>query len=222
MDKLSQIKLCRFCNTRVADGLMGYTCSVCYRKSMFERLPAGEKFKALLEVVPKRYVDAEISHLPTALQGVFTQDIYNGVLLWGTPGSGKTYALAALAKKYVSEGYTVERVHYEMLCLKLRDTFNPNAEKTEWQIIEPLLNADKLFIEDVGASRRIGNQESDHSVRTFLVLIDMRMERCLPTFITSNKSVENIGQSFDSRISDRLTMFHVFAMKGESKRQNES
>jgi len=218
MDKPSQIKVCGICNTRVADGLMGYSCSVCYRKSMFEKLPAGEKFKALLEVVPKRYAGAEISHLPKSLQAVFMKEIDDGVLLWGTPGSGKTYALASLAKKYVSEGYTVARIHYEMLCLKLRDTFNPNAKKTEWQILEPLLNIDKLFIEDVGASHRLGKQESDHSVRTFLVLLDMRMERCLPTFITSNKSVENIGESFDNRISDRLTLFNVFAMKAESKR----
>jgi len=186
---------------------------------MIERMPKSEQMKHLMEVVPKRFIEAELNHLPKTLQDVFNKDIDDGVLLWGTPGSGKSYALAALAKKYVMDGFDVSRIHYEMLCLRLRDTFNPNAKLTEWQIIEPLLNCQKLFIEDVGASRRIGNQESDHSVRTFLVLLDMRIERCLPTFVTSNKSVESLSESFDERVGDRLTLFNVFAMKNKSKRR---
>ena len=181
-------------------------------------MPRSELIKQIMEAVPKRYIEAEVSDLPEPLQKTFNRDIDNGVMLWGTPGTGKTYAMAALAKKFIVSGFNVHRIHYEMFCLQLRDTFNSNAKCTEWQIIEPLLNTDKLFIEDVGAARRLGNQESDHSVRTLLVLLDMRMERCLPTFITSNKSIENIGESFDGRIADRLSLFDVFAMKGKSKR----
>ncbi len=193
-------------------------CLVCYRKIGFSKLPDDEKQKAILEIVPERYLQAKISDLPLKMQQLFNGEIDNGVFLWGTTGSGKTYALSALAKKYVTEGYAVTRLHYELLCLKLRDTFNSKATQTEWQVIEPLLNCDKLFIEDAGASRSLGNQESDHSVRTFTILLDIRLEHCRPTFISSNKSLENISKSFDERVGDRLKLFDILNMDGESKR----
>lgn len=139
-------------------------------------------------------------------------------MLWGTPGSGKTYAMAALAKSYIASGFIVRREHWEMLCLKLRDTFNPSAKQTEWQIIEPLVNCDKLFLEDIGTSKRMETKESDFSVRTLQVLIDIRMEHCRSTFVTTNKSIETLSASFDERIADRLRTFEVFQMKAASKR----
>ncbi len=192
---------------------------VCQRKILFDNLPLDEKRKYLLEVVPERYIGAEIEHLKSGLQNEFAAENNTGILLWGEPGRGKTYAMCALIKKYMAEGFRVQRVHYEQLCLQLRDTFNPKATQTEWGIIEPSLNCDKLFIEDVGTSKSIGQQESDFSLRTFIVLLDMRLERLRPTFITSNKSVENLGKSFDERVGDRLRMFKVFKLSGESLRK---
>jgi len=191
---------------------------VCYRRGQFNSLPAEEQRQHLLDVVPARYIDADMNDLRPALQKAFNADNDTGMLLWGEPGRGKTYAMAVLTKKYMSEGYLVRRSYYEELCLRLRDTFNPKATQTEWNLIEPLLNCDKLFIEDVGTTKSVGKQESDFSLKTFLLLLDMRMERLRPTFITSNKSVENLGKSFDQRVSDRLRMFQVFKMSGESLR----
>lgn len=185
----------------------------------YDKLPPAEQRKLHLEVVPERYISAEISHLSKALQQKLKPETDTGILLWGATGVGKTYALAALAKLHNSEGYVVHREHYEVLCLKLRDTFNPKATQTEWSIIEPLLNCDKLYIEDVGSGKNIGKMESDFSLRTFLVLLDMRLEHCRPTFITSNKSVENLTSSFDERIGDRLRTFQVFKLGGQSKRK---
>jgi len=172
----------------------------------------------LLNDIPKRYIKAKISDLSDGLAQKLKTDTDSGVLLWGSPGIGKTYAMAALMRYEIANGFTVSRIHYEELCLKLRDTFNPNATQTEWQIIQPLLQCDKLFIEDVGTTKSIGAKESDFSRKTFLVLIDLRLERCLPTYITSNKSVENLAHSFDARIGDRLRMYEVLELKGKSKR----
>lgn len=191
-------------------------CSVCERKIRFEQLPPEQQELQYLTIVPELYMNAEIAHLKPALQKAFSKDIDSGVLLWGTPGSGKTYAMSALAKKYISEGFISQRIHYEILCLKLRDTFNTTI--TEWSIIEPLLNCDKLFVEDVGVTRSIGKAETDFSRKTFQVLLDIRLEHLKPTFITTNKSVENLGDSFDERISDRLRTFEVFQMKDKSRR----
>lgn len=217
--KPSTIKGCGVCKARPANGLNGLVCLPCYRKMEFEKLPPEQKRARWLDTVPERYVVAELEDLPEKLQAVFREDIDDGVFLWGSPGAGKTYAMAALAKRYIADGFTVRRTHYEMLCLQIRDTYNPKATQTEWGMIEPLLNCDKLFIEDVGVSRRVGKEESDHSTRTLQVLIDMRLEHCRPTFVTSNKSIESLSQSFDERIGDRLRLFHIFRMTSPSKRQ---
>ena len=216
-------KVCEKCKSRIADGLLGLLCHICQRKIQYESLPPDEKRKLQLEVVPERYIDAEITDLSAALQKEVKGETNTGILLWGAAGVGKTYTLSALARRHISQGYIVKRIHYEVMCLKLRDTFNPKATQTEWSIIEPILNCDKLYIEDVGTGKSIGKAESDFSLRTFLVLLDMRMECCRPTFITSNKSVENLSDSFDSRVGDRLRTFQVIKLGGKSKRKtNES
>ena len=63
---------------------------------------------------------------------------------------------------------------------------------------------DKLFIEDVGTTVSLDKQESDFSLRTFLVLLDQRLEACQPTFVTTNKALEQLGRCFDDRIASRL------------------
>lgn len=186
---------------------------------MFDQMPPEEKERLLLSIVPERYIKAEVKDFAPAMQKKLLLENDTGFLLWGAAGVGKTHAMAALAKKYIPEGWNVRRVHYELLCLQLRDTFNPRAVQTEWSIIEPLLNCDKLFIEDVGTTRSIGAIETDFSRRTFLVLLDMRLEHCRQTFITSNKSPENLGDSFDERVGDRLRTFQVLRLTGKSKRR---
>ncbi len=217
--KQSPIRICEICDIRLADGLLGRMCQVCYRQMEFEKLPSEEQKRVLLAVIPEKYIVAELEHLSAKLRTVLTKEMDVGVLLWGATGIGKTYAMTALAKQHITEGYLVERIHYEMLCLQLRDTFNPKATQTEWSIIEPLLNCDKLYIEDVGTTKSIGQQESDFSLRTFLILLDIRMEHCRPTYITSNKSVENLTSSFDERVGDRLKTFNVFNLGTKSKRK---
>lgn len=197
---------------------MGRICHVCYGQIRFEALPPEQQKQELLAVIPERFIMAELDHLGKNLQTILSKPPETGVFLWGAAGVGKTYALCAIAKSLISAGYHVQRIHYELLCLKLRDTFKPTGKQSEWGVIEPLLECDMLFIEDVGATRGIESKETDFSLRTLLVLLDIRMEHCKPTYISTNKSVENIAKSFDSRIGDRLRTFTIIKMSGESKR----
>jgi hypothetical protein len=216
--KPSKYKICLECNKREVIDIAGPFCAVCSRKKIINTLPEDEKTKHFMTVIPKRYINASLTYLPKAITVSLETELDTGVLLWGSAGVGKTYAMSAMAKHFMAEGYDVNRIHYETLCLQLRDTFNKQATQTEWTIIEPLLNCDILVIEDVGTSKSVGIQESDFSLRTFLLLLDIRLEHCRPTYITSNKSVENLAKSFDERIGDRLRTFLVIRMEGKSKR----
>lgn len=213
------IKLCGMCKKRPADSLAGLLCSVCYRKIEFEKLPVDQQRRQILSVVPERYIDATINQLPVKLRSKVSGEATEGIFMWGATGTGKTYTMAALASKFITAGFICQRLHYEMLCLKLRDTFNPKAVQTELQIIEPFLECDMLFIEDVGTTKSMGHLESDFSLRVFYILLDIRLEHMRPTYITSNKSLENLTKSFDERIGDRLKTFVIINLGTKSRRE---
>ena len=214
----SKFKPCEICETRDADGLLGRVCHVCQNKVRFARLPAEQQLKELLVAIPARYVAAKMENVPEAITKDNPLDIDSGLLLWGGVGTGKTYTMAAFAKHFIEEGFTVKREHYDMLCLKLRDTYNPATTTTEYGFLSPYLECDKLFIEDVGTGKSIGKKETDFSTKVFYLLLEIRLENMKPTFITSNKSLENLAKNFDGRIGDRLRMFKIYKLTGKSKR----
>lgn len=175
----------------------------------------------LEDVIPPRYRQARRDDLSAALVEVFDRlPDDRGLFLWGTPGTGKTHATAAFAKDFYAAGWNVARITYEMLCLRIRDTFKAGSKETEFDVISSLVAADKLIVEDVGTTVSAGSQETDFSLRTFLVLLDQRLEHCRATFVTSNKSIEDIRASFDDRVASRLMQAcEVLHLKGEDRRQ---
>ncbi|MBN1508747.1 MAG: hypothetical protein JW955_18000 [Sedimentisphaerales bacterium] len=72
----------------------------------------------------------------------------------------------------------------------------------------------------MGTTVRWDKQESDFSLRTFLVLLDQRLEACRPTFITTNKPLEQLGESFDDRTASRLIQAcRIVKLEGRDRRQ---
>jgi len=171
-------------------------------------------------LIPTLFQEARIEHLSEALQArlKFLPD-NKGLFLWGKQGVGKSYAMAALMREFILKGSNIARISYEMLCLQLRDTYKPRSPRTELDVVNPLLIVDKLFIEDVGTTVSAGQQESDFSLRTFLVLLNQRLEACKPTFITTNKNIEELGRSFDQRVASRLQeACEIIHLTGEDRR----
>lgn len=146
-----------------------------------------------------------MSHLPEGLakRVVGMEGTDRGLFLWGPPGAGKTYAMAAALKSLWAGGMCIAWQPFEELLLRLRDTYKPGGG-SEWEIIEPLCEVDVLGLDDVGCTVSGDRQESDFSLRTFLVLLDNRLAHCRQTFVTSNKSIEDLAKSFDGRIASRL------------------
>jgi DNA replication protein DnaC len=163
----------------------------------------GEKLAE--KIIPKLFQSARIEHLSGGLRKkIETLPDDKGLLLWGSQGVGKSYAMSAILRSFLLDGRKANRISYEMLCLRLRDTYKDGSTKTEFGVIQNLIETDKLFLEDVGTTVSGGNQEKDFSLRTFLVLLDQRLEHCRATFITTNKPVEELAKSFDPRVSSRL------------------
>jgi DNA replication protein DnaC len=141
-----------------------------------------------------------------------------GIYLHGPIGSGKSFALCALARTWLAAGEDVLRLKWDKVCMDIRGTYN-GAGGSDIGIIEQLTAADRLIIEDLGTKVALGKQESDFTVSVFWLILDNRVEFCRPTYITSNKSLEEIRGSFDDRIFSRiLGHCEVIRIAGRDKR----
>jgi DNA replication protein DnaC len=141
-----------------------------------------------------------------------------GIYLHGPIGSGKSFALCALARTWLAAGEQVCRLKWDQVCMEIRATYN-GAGGSDIGIIERLGDVDRLIIEDLGTKVALGRQESDFTVSVFWLILDNRVEFCRPTYITSNKSLEEIRGSFDDRIFSRiLGHCEVIRIAGRDKR----
>jgi len=172
--------------------------------------------------IPDMYKNARLQDLDTGLQKIYTElPDWQGLYLWGLEGRGKTYAMFAFIVAYIYTGFTTSFVNYDGLCSRIRSTYQAGAKETEFDIIKHLYQPDKLFIDDVGVTVSNQNQESDFSLRIFYAIIDKRMINLKPTYITTNKPIEDMAKSFDKRISSRLRQCcKIVQLKGKDKRLN--
>lgn len=171
----------------------------------------------ILRMVGSLYADAKLEDLSEQVREKLLSLKYGqDVFVFGPVGTGKTYAMAALLRHYVYEGYDCQRINFDDFCVEVRSTMTPAAKQTEWDLIKPLKDIDKLFIDDLGIRSK---QETDFAYFTFYSLLNKRQERRLPTFISSNKSIDQLGQSFDARVASRLSTALIIEMNGEDKRK---
>ena len=173
--------------------------------------------RIICNIVEPLYWNAKMEDLTEELRDKL-ESLEEGrdVFFYGPVDTGKTYTMAALIRKYIYEGYECARINFDDFCLKVRSAMSPASKMTEWDMIEPMKNIDKLFIDDLGLRSK---QETDFAYVTLYSLLNKRQERLLPTFISSNKGIDRLIEAFDSRIASRLDMALIIEMKSEGHRK---
>ncbi|MBN2312344.1 MAG: ATP-binding protein [Sedimentisphaerales bacterium] len=175
--------------------------------------------REICRLVEPLYWKARIDELPEKAQRIIEElKSFQDVLFIDPIGTGKTYAMAAMIRKYIYEGYECERINFDDFCVQVRSAMSPASKKTEWEMIEPLKHVDKLFIDDLGLRSK---QETDFAYVTFYSLLNKRQERMLPTFISTNKSIDRLAQAFDARIASRLQTAVLIEMGGPDRRTKQ-
>jgi DNA replication protein DnaC len=158
----------------------------------------------------------------------------NGLLFVGTAGLGKTHLAVGVLSRLVQErGVKGLFCDYRELLKKIQDSYNPQVQNTELELLKPVFAAEVLVLDDLGAQR-----SSDWVSDTIALILNTRYNDKQTTIITTNwldlpsgaglqlskeqraAREETLGDRIGDRMRSRLAEMCVrVEMTGEDFRQ---
>jgi DNA replication protein DnaC len=150
-----------------------------------------------------------------------------GILLVGTIGAGKTHlAVGALKTVIADRGAQGLFCDYRELLRLIQNSYNPQVFTTELEILNPVMNAEVLVLDDLGAIR-----PSEWVWDTVSLVLNSRYNNMRTTIITTNYPAlppgagglreETLGDRIGERMRSRLVeMCREVEMRGLDYRQS--
>ncbi len=139
-----------------------------------------------------------------------------GLLLWGTVGTGKSYTAACIANELLERNTTVIMTSF----VKILQNIQGNQEK-EKVFMSRLNDAKLLIIDDLGTERN-----TDYALEKVYNIIDSRYRAGKPLILTANMTVREMQENTDiryKRIYDRIfEMCFPVRVPGRSWREKEA
>ena len=129
-----------------------------------------------------------------------------GLLFLGNPGVGKTHlAVSILRQLMLTKGVDCLFCSYPELLQQMLDSYDSLSQKPSSEIVQPVLDAEVLLIDDLGA-RRVSDWVED----TLTYIISFRYNEKKATLFTSNLSdtaeeSQIKGPGGKLRLADTLT-----------------
>lgn len=77
----------------------------------------------------------------------------HGLMLMGPCGVGKTHLAVAALAEIALRGHSVLFYDYRELLKEIQDSYNPESNSTEMGVLEPVLKAEVLLLDDLGSSK---------------------------------------------------------------------
>ena len=171
----------------VVDGVERLTRCDCWRTALVERLLKEAR-------VPARYARCELGtfeHDMNTQREAFRRAtrfveafpaVDKGLLLYGPHGVGKTHLAVGILKEVIrTKGARGHFFETRELLRLVRDTFNRGTEETEMDILGPVLEADLLVLDDLGAEK-----SSEWVQETLGLVVNTRYNAKRATIFTSN------------------------------------
>lgn len=164
--------------------------------------------------VPKIFLSSELS------------SNYNlkSLYLYGGCGVGKTYKAVSMLKSYLnnlSDSEFQNSANYPIfitvpeLLLKIRSCISLN--QCEEDIVEKYGDCMLLVLDDLGVEKT-----TEWALQTLYIILNRRSNNNLTTIITSNLSLEEIGNKIGDRIASRIAgMCTIMHLKGKDRRLNQ-
>lgn len=130
-----------------------------------------------------------IKYINNYYKKYFTKDKEKGLYLYGNFGSGKTYIISALFNELAKKEVKSAIVYFPEFLRTLKTSFNENKDDFSFENkFSYIRNIPLLLIDDIGAEN-VTPWSRDEILGTIL---QYRMEENLPTFFTSNLSLEEL------------------------------
>lgn len=192
-----------------------------------------EKRKSWEELVERKkmhrsmlYTDfVQTSGVPKIFLGVQLPTDYEkhiSLFITGACGTGKTHKAVSLLKGYAESRPCPEFVHpyknlpifitIPELLMKIRSCFSLN--EGEESIVRKYSDCSLLVLDDLGVEKT-----SDWSLQTLYIILNNRYSEQLQTIITSNLTIDEIGEKMGDRIASRIAgMCKIVKLTGKDRR----
>ena len=125
----------------------------------------------------------------------------NGLLLMGSCGAGKTHLAIAALKHAVLRGHSGLFYDYRELLKEIQDSYNPVNQSTEMSVLEPVLTAEILVLDDVGSSK-----PSPWALETVGHVLNTRYNDKRVTILTTNFLDSDAAQNSSPQSAPPRTM----------------
>ena len=125
-----------------------------------------------------------------------------GRYFYGTMGTGKTYLSICMLNQFAKQGRKVAFVH----CPKFQERLNGTPKWESQSFIEPLLMADVVVFDDIGAE-----EVTDRYRSILLAILDDRNQNHKMTIFTSNEDHQSLQSHFElgSRNTDLTNAMRI-------------
>jgi DNA replication protein DnaC len=149
-----------------------------------------------------------------------------GLILVGSIGTGKTHLAVGALKTVIAErGAQGLFCDYRELLRLIQNSYNPEVFATELEILNPVMNAEVLLLDDLGAIR-----STEWVWDTVSLVLNSRYNSVRTTIITTNYPAlppgagglreETLGDRIGERMRSRLAeMCREVEMRGQDFRQ---